>query len=448
MSHFANSILYSYTSFQNKRQLSTSSEKNDVEASSSLSFLSLKQPTEWQERWFLSSNAKDIGTLYLMFALFSGLIGTAFSVLIRLELSAPGVQYIADNQLYNSIITAHAIMMIFFMVKFLKKLNIISSHSLLLNNNNNAKNIITIGSDNNNNYDNNNNNYKKNRSKHKYTKIFVEDPYNNRHVILKMTKKQKGIYIWETLDGKHMYIGHSINLYNRINSYFMPSILKTKAHKVLPYLNKYGFIDMKLHIYIMDENSSLEQVMELEQYFIDSLKLNLNVDLVASSSEYHEPASQEIREKLRKQRGIPIYMYNIIDLSLIYIFDSKQYTYDCINIHHKTLSDCLNEGSIYLDNFFFSLDLIEESTKMNLLSLEELKSLVNNKREIYIIKHPKTKTILAEFKDEPTKSLIFDSLNSLASHLKGDRQVIRSYLKGDKSGYYRGKWKFYYQDKK
>jgi hypothetical protein len=43
-------------------------------------------------------------------------MGTAFSVLIRLELSAPGIQYIADNQLYNSIITAHAIMMIFFMV--------------------------------------------------------------------------------------------------------------------------------------------------------------------------------------------------------------------------------------------------------------------------------------------------------------------------------------------
>jgi len=64
----------------------------------------------WTERWFLSSNAKDIGTLYLIFALFSGLLGTAFSVLIRLELSGPGVQYIADNQLYNSIITAHAIL--------------------------------------------------------------------------------------------------------------------------------------------------------------------------------------------------------------------------------------------------------------------------------------------------------------------------------------------------
>lgn len=70
----------------------------------------------WLNKWFNSTNAKDIGTLYLIYALFSGLIGTAFSILIRLELSGPGVQYIADNQLYNSIITAHAIVMIFFMV--------------------------------------------------------------------------------------------------------------------------------------------------------------------------------------------------------------------------------------------------------------------------------------------------------------------------------------------
>lgn len=77
---------------------------------------SLSSISSWSERWFLSTNAKDIGTLYLIFALFSGLLGTAFSVLIRMELSGPGVQYIADNQLYNSIITAHALLMIFFMV--------------------------------------------------------------------------------------------------------------------------------------------------------------------------------------------------------------------------------------------------------------------------------------------------------------------------------------------
>jgi len=83
-------------------------EEKTIEGQSAISM--------WWERWFLSSNAKDIGTLYLIFALFSGLLGTAFSVLIRLELSGPGVQYIADNQVYNSVITAHAILMIFFMV--------------------------------------------------------------------------------------------------------------------------------------------------------------------------------------------------------------------------------------------------------------------------------------------------------------------------------------------
>ena len=71
---------------------------------------------KWSERWLCSCNAKDIGSMYIIFALFSGLIGTAFSVLIRLELSGPGTQFISDNQLYNSIITAHAIIMIFFMV--------------------------------------------------------------------------------------------------------------------------------------------------------------------------------------------------------------------------------------------------------------------------------------------------------------------------------------------
>jgi cytochrome c oxidase subunit 1 len=54
--------------------------------------------------------------LYIIFALFSGVVGTGLSVLIRIELAGPGVQYIANNQLYNSIITAHAIVMIFFMV--------------------------------------------------------------------------------------------------------------------------------------------------------------------------------------------------------------------------------------------------------------------------------------------------------------------------------------------
>jgi ABC-type transport system involved in multi-copper enzyme maturation permease subunit len=67
-------------------------------------------------RWLFSTNTKDIGTLYLIFAVFSGMLCTVFSVLIRLELSAPGVQFLAgDPQSYNVIITAHAFLMIVFM---------------------------------------------------------------------------------------------------------------------------------------------------------------------------------------------------------------------------------------------------------------------------------------------------------------------------------------------
>lgn len=112
--------------------------------------------------------------------------------------------------------------------------------------------------------------------------------------------------------------------------------------------------------------------------------------------------------------------------------------YDTINIHHKTLNDCLYSGNLYLEYFFLSTDLIE-TVNIKFLTLDEIKAIVISKRDAHKSKHPAAKSILAEFKDDNSKNLEFDSLNSLAKHLKGDREVIRNYLKGSKYGYYRGK---------
>jgi cytochrome c oxidase subunit I len=73
-------------------------------------------------RWFFSTNHKDIGTLYIIFSIIAGLIGGAFSVIMRIELQEPGFQLMTwlnsggPGHMWNVIITAHGVIMIFFVV--------------------------------------------------------------------------------------------------------------------------------------------------------------------------------------------------------------------------------------------------------------------------------------------------------------------------------------------
>jgi len=71
----------------------------------------------WAEKWLMSTNHRAIGTWYLIFGILAGIMGTTYSIIIRLELSSPDFSILNfNNQIYNSVVTTHAILMIFYFI--------------------------------------------------------------------------------------------------------------------------------------------------------------------------------------------------------------------------------------------------------------------------------------------------------------------------------------------
>lgn len=284
--------------------------------------------------------------------------------------------------------------------------------------------------------------------KHPFKKYEILDPFNNRLKIAEYAKGTKGVYYFYVESKNIGYIGSSINLYNRVCSYFMPSILTRSDRKVLRYFNKYGFTNVKLTLFILEQTSSWEQIIELEQHFIDTLSPSLNVDLVAGGyNGYHTPMSPEARDRLRKLRGIPIYIYDTITKSLIFVSDSKQWLYQNIGIHYKSLDNCIDNGSLYLNRFYLSLDFISEYPYEAILTSNSLVELVDSVRVQYTPKQTTSKSVYAENINHPDLNTCFSSIREVSKYLKGDRGTIRKYLEGKSKGLYRNQWKFTLIDK-
>ena len=72
-------------------------------------------PSGWR-RYVYSTNHKDIGTMYLIFAIVSGLVGGFLSMMMRAELMEPGMQIFADPHAFNVFVTGHGLIMVFFMI--------------------------------------------------------------------------------------------------------------------------------------------------------------------------------------------------------------------------------------------------------------------------------------------------------------------------------------------
>ncbi|HLY05613.1 MAG TPA: cytochrome c oxidase subunit I [Rhizomicrobium sp.] len=72
-------------------------------------------PTGWR-RFVYSTNHKDIGTMYLIFAICAGLVGGTLSMFMRAELMYPGLQVFSEPHTFNVFVTAHGLIMIFFMI--------------------------------------------------------------------------------------------------------------------------------------------------------------------------------------------------------------------------------------------------------------------------------------------------------------------------------------------
>ena len=210
------------------------------------------------------------------------------------------------------------------------------------------------------------------------------------------------------------------------------------------YFLQYGYDNLELTLHVLPAGATTVQITKLEQYYINLLQPDLNVDPVAGGLDgFHGPMSQENRDKLQKERGLVIYVYDTLGQArqsrLLHIFPSKTVLYEKLNIHHRTLNKYLYTGDKYLDRFVFSYQESEQYLKDSILSVLDLSNLLKEVKSKYKVVQPATRPLYAENVLHSELSKHYSGVNEFAKALGGDRASIRSHI--DKGTLYRNQWK-------
>lgn len=277
-----------------------------------------------------------------------------------------------------------------------------------------------------------------------YKKVVIKDPFNNRDEIALHGKRTPGVYVFHDLVTGALYVGGSINLYTRVTSYFFPSIINSEGRGVYRYFKAYGYDNLTLTLFILPVGTTVTDVIKFEQFLIDTLKPDLNVDPIAGGMHgTHLPMPEAMRIKLRKERGTEFYVFDTITHGLLYYFDSIQHACDSLKIHRSSINHSLTTGEVYMGRFIFSTELLSTYPNDLSLSLIDLQLLIEEVRSTFKPSQPAAKGLLAENVLHPKLTSTYAGINEFARAINGDRSTIRHYLNGNKpaGSLYRKQWK-------